>query len=192
MIGSTQTTRSWATGMRATRARASVPAMGPCVPTATVHLAYLVVAAALCALVIEAPFWLAIGLLLACAGTFVPNLVHKGCVILVLGLSQLWREPSATDVVFYVLLAGVHLLYTIGSLARELPWQGRMQTRALMRPLQRFVLVQSVVQIVAVSTLITFGDRRGTVPGLSIVAAAVLGVVAIVLGRGLRRARRHE
>lgn len=174
-------------GPHTTRVRPSVPAIGSWLPTAMPHLAFLVVAALLCLFVIEAPFWRGVGLLLAVAGTFVPNLVPKWCVLFVLALSQLSREPLVTDVDFYLLLAGVHLLHIVGSVTREMPWRGRMQIVALKRPLQRFVLVQIVVQGVAVSALLVFGGGRGTVPGLSIVAAALLGIVAVVLGRGLRQ-----
>ena len=160
-------------------------------PTATVRLVFLGTAAGLCLFVLK-DFWLIGGLLLAVSGTVLPNLVHKGWVILVLGVSQLWREPSVSDPTFYLLLAGVHLLYVISSLAAQVPWHGRMQTVAFVRPVQRFVLVQIVVQAVAVGALLAFGERRGTVPGLSIVAAVVLGVVAVVLARGLRRARGRE
>lgn len=179
-------------GMHTARTRASVPTIGPWVPTATVHLAFLAVAIGLCLLVLEAPFWLGGGLLLAVAGTFVPNLVPRWCVIFLLGLSQWWREPSVTDVVFYLLLAGVHLLHVIGSLAGQVPWHGRMQTMAFVRPLQRFVLVQVVVQTVAVGALLAFGSGHGTLPGLSIFSAAVLGVVAALLARRLRQVRGRD
>ena len=79
-------------GMHTARTRASVPTIGPWVPTATVHLAFLAVAIGLCLLVLEAPCWLGGGLLLAVAGTFGPNLVPRGCLILLLGLSQWWRN----------------------------------------------------------------------------------------------------
>ncbi len=172
-------------GMPTTNARASTPAIGRWVPTATVHLASLAVAAGLSLLVFPSPFWRGIGLLLAVAGTLVPNVVSRWWLPLLLGVSQYWRTPSATDGVFYLLLAGVHLLHVLGSLARLLPWQGRMQVAAFVRPLQRYVLVQVVGQAVAVGALLTFGGGRGTVPGLSILAAAMLGVVAAVLARGL-------
>lgn len=179
-------------GMDAARLRASVPAIGPWVPTATVHLAFLAVAAGLCLLVLEAPFWLGGGLLLAVAGTFASNVIPRWCVLSILGLSQLWREPSVTDVVFHLLLAGVHLLHVIGSLAGQLPWHGRMQMAAFVRPLQRFLLVQVVVQGIAIGALLVFGGGHGTLPGLSIFAAAVLGVMAVVLARRLRLVRGRD
>jgi hypothetical protein len=159
---------------------------------AMLHVMFFAVAAVLCVLVLERPVWLVVGLLLAAGGTFLPALVSRWWVLLVLGLSQLWREPSVSDVAFYVLLAGVHLLHVIGSLAHQLPWHARMQRVAFTRPLRRFVLVQLVMQAVAVGTLFSFGGRRGTLTGLSIVAAAALGLVAAVLARGLRRARGRD
>lgn len=175
-------------GLNTVRTRTAVPVMGPWVPTATLHLVFLGVAAGLCLLVLKDPFWLGAGLLLAFAGTFASNVVPKWCVLLLLGLSQFWREPLVTDVVFYLLLAGVHLLHVIGGLSRQMPWRGRMQRGALVRPFQQFVFVQVVVQAVAVGALLAFGGGRGTVPGLSIFSAAVLGVVAVVLVRGRRHA----
>lgn len=176
-------------GSQTIRARASIPWIGSSIPTAALHLAYFAVAAGLCVLVIEDRFWLGAGLLLAALGTFMPNRVPKGCVILLLALRQFWRDPSATDVPFYLLLAGAHLLLVVASLAQQMPWYGRMQTRALVRPLRRFVIVQIVVQAAAVVALSSFGDRSASVPGLSIVAGAMIGVVAVVLARGLRDAR---
>ncbi len=175
-------------GTHTTRARASAPEIGPSVPTATLHLAFFAVAAGLCVLVLESPMWLAIGLLLAVVGTLVPDRVPAWWLLLLLGLSQLWREPSVADIVYYLILAGVHLLHVLGSLARLLPWDGRMQVDTLVRPFRRFVLVQAVAQPAAVGALLAFGSAPGTVPGLSILAAAVLGLVTAVFARGLRQA----
>lgn len=175
-------------GLPTTHTRASAPAIGRWVPTQTVHLAFLVVGAGLCLLVLASPFWRGIGLLLAVAGTLLPNVVSRWWLLLLLGLSQYWRTPSATDGVFYLLLAGVHLLHVLGGLARLLPWHGRMQVAALVRPLQRYVTVQVVAQAVAVGALLMFGSGRGAVPGLSIIAAATLGVLAAVLAHRLRKA----
>jgi hypothetical protein len=109
-------------------------------------------------------------------------------LLLVLGLSQVSREPSVTDLTFYLLLAGVHLLHVLGGLARVLPWAGRMQVGALVQPIQRFVLVQAVAQPAAVGALLAFDGGPGTIPGLSIVAAATVGAIAAVLVRRLRHA----
>lgn len=174
------------------RTRASTPAIGPSLPTATIHLVFLAVAVGLCLMVLNTPFWLLAGLLLAVTSTFLPNLVPKSCVLLVLGLSQLWREPSVTDATFYALLAGVHLLHVSGNFARHMPWNGSIQLAALVQPIQQFVAIQVVVQALAVGALLAFGDTHGTVPGLSIVAAAMLGIVAFVLAQRLRRSRLRD
>jgi hypothetical protein len=174
--------------MPTTVMRVSNPSSGPSVPTATLRLAFLAVAAGLCMLVLDSHFWLGIGLLVAIAATLVPQVVSPVWLLLMLGLSQLWRAPSTSDVVFYLLLAGVHLLHVLSSLARLLPWRGRIQVVALVRPLKRFVLVQAVSQIVAAGALFTFAGARGAATGLSILAAALLGVVAAVLALGVRRA----
>ena len=177
--------------IRRTRPLASAPAIGPWVPTATLHVMFFAVAAGLCILVLPSPFWIGIGLLLAATVTLVPDRVPTWWLLLVLALSQVWREPSVTDLAFYLLLAGVHLLHLPGGLARLLPWIGRMQVAALVRPFQSLVLVQMVTQPVAVGALLAFGEGRGTVPGLSILAAGALGFVAALLARQLRPAQPH-
>ena len=175
-------------GIRGTPPPASVPAIGPWVPTATLHVMFFAVAAGMCLLVLAPGFWLGVALILSAAVTLVPNWVPRWWLLLVLALSQFWREPSVTDLAFYLLLAGVHLLHVLGGLARLLPWMGRMQVSALVRPLQRFVLVQAAAQGTAACALLVFGGGPGTVGGLSILAAAVLGVVTAMLARRLRQA----
>ncbi len=176
-------------GVPARQARTSVPDIGPSMPTATLHFLFFAAGAGLCLLVLDSPLWLAIGLLLAIVGSLVPNRVPTWWLMLLLGLSQLGREPSVTDVAYYVLLAGVHLLHVLGSLTRLLPWDGRVQVRAVAPSLRRFVFVQAAVQPAAVGALFVFGGGHGTVAWLSIVAAAVLVVVVAVLARGTRQAR---
>jgi hypothetical protein len=104
-------------------------------------------------------------------------------------LSQLWREPSVTDLAFYLLLGGVHLLHLLGGLTRLLPWMGRMQVGALVRPLRRFVLIQAAAQVAAISALLVFDGGPGTVRGLSILAGGALCVMAAAFARRLRQAR---
>ena len=169
-------------GGNTTRARASVPEIGPSLLTATVPLLFLIVAAGLCLLVLTSPLLVAIGVLLALLGTLAPNQVSTWLLLLMLGLSQLWRDPLAPDLVYYLLVAGVHLLLVLSSLARLLPWNGRMQVGVFARPLRRYVIVQAVVQPAAAGALLAFGRGPGRVTGLSIVAAGLLCVVAVTLG----------
>ncbi len=173
-------------GVRATSG--SEPMFGSWVPTAVLHLLFLAVAAGLCLLVLPAPFWLAIGLALALAGTVAPNTLPTWWLLLLLGVSQYWRDQSAIDIVYYLLLAGLHFLHVLGNFARLVPWSGRLQLAAIVRPLTRFVLVQTVVQPLAFVALIVFGDTRGAIPWLPIVAATAIAFLAAVLYRGRRAA----
>lgn len=171
-----------------TRLRVAIPHIGPSLPTAALPLLFLSVAAALCLLVLSHPAFLALGLLLALLAVLAPSHVPSWWLLLLLGLSQFWREPSATDAVYYLLLAGLHLLHLLGSLARQLPWNGRIQVGVLAGPLRRYLLVQAVVQPVTASALVAFGSGPGGVAGLSLVAALLLCVLAVALGTGRRPA----
>jgi len=162
--------------------------MGRSVPVATLHVAHVIIAAVLCVLVLEGPLWRAVGLALLLAGAFAPGRISPWWLLLALAASQLRRTPSATDPTFYLLLAGVHLLHVLASLTRLLPWRGRLEVRALVGPLWRFAMVQMVSQAVAVGALLAFRGERGAWPGLPIVAAGLLAVVALALGRGVRTA----
>lgn len=178
-------------------ARATAPTIGAWVPMVTLSVTYVALAVGVCFVVVGSPFWRVVGLLLAVTGTLAPRAVPTWWLLLVLGLSQLWRTPSAHDVTFYVLLASVHLLHVLGSYLRLFPRHARLQMAALVGPLRRYVLVQAVVQPLAVGVLSAFaGGARGVrgaggVPGLSIAAAAALAVVAALLARGLWMARRR-
>lgn len=178
-------------------ARATAPTIGAWVPMVTLSVTYVALAVGVCFVVVGSPFWRVVGLLLAVTGTLAPRAVPTWWLLLVLGLSQLWRTPSAHDVTFYVLLASVHLLHVLGSYLRLFPRHARLQLVALALPLRRYVLVQAVVQPLAVGVLSAFaGGARGArgaggVPGLSIAAAAALAVVAALLARGLWMARRR-
>jgi hypothetical protein len=157
------------------------------VPIATLHLIFFAVAAGLCLLVLT-PSLLPVGLLLSAAVTLLPDWVPAWSLLLLLALTQFWREPSPTDLTFYLLLAGVHLLHLLGGVSRLLPWTGRMQVGALVRPIQRFVMVQAVAQGAAACALLAFSGGGGSARGLSIFAAGVLATVTVLLARRLRQA----
>lgn len=173
-------------GVQAIRPRPSTPAIGLWIPSAVLHLGFFALAAGLCFLMLPAPLWLAAGIGLAAAATLVPSIVPAWWFLLALSLSQFWREPSATDITFYLLLAGVHLLHLISGLTRLVSWGGRIQLAALVRPFQRFLVVQAAAQTVAVGALFALSSAPGVVPGLSILAALVLGALILVFSRRLR------
>lgn len=155
------------------------------VPTAVIYVAYGAVAASLCALVLEAGVWRAVGLSLAVASTMVPTRVSAGWLLLVLGASQLLRMPSATDHRFYLLLAGLHLLHLLSGYLRLLPWRGHIEAAALTGVFRRYAVVQLFAQAGAAGALLLFAGKQGAVPGLSLMSA-VLVVVLVGLFTGRR------
>ena len=166
----------------------NAPAIGWWLPTAALRVAFAVVAAVLCALVLAPPFWRAVGLALAVGGLLAPTRVPAWWLVLLFALGQLGRDPVMWDVTFHLLLAGVPLLHLLGSLAREAPWVGRLQVAVLARPLRRWLTVQLGVQPVAVVAFGLLPAGAGTVSGLPVLAAVALGVVAVALAWGGRRA----
>ena len=166
-------------------AQGTDPAIGRWIPTGVGPLAHLAVVAALALLVLDGPIWRSVVLLLACGRLLLPGLIAPWWLLLSFILSQLLREPAATDARLHLLLAGLPLLHLVGSLDSVLPRQGRLQLGALSQPIRRFVLVQALVHPVAAGALFLFDRQRGTMPGLSIVSAALLGVIALLLARPL-------
>ncbi len=144
---------------------------------------HAVAAVGLCLLALAPPAWLTIGLLLAVGSTLMPDRVPGWWLLLVLGLTQLGREPVAGDVTFHTLLAGLHLLHVLGAIAGPLPWSGRLQLRAVVRPLRRLIAVQLCVQPLAVVALLLLSPRPGEVPGLYLLSTAALGLVVWLLAR---------
>lgn len=65
---------------------------------------------------------------------------------------------------------------------------GRLQVAVLARPLRRWFTVQLGVQLVAVIALGLLPAGVGPVSGLPLLAAVALGVVAVALEWGGRRA----
>lgn len=166
---------------------ASAPVMRMWIPTAALHLLHGGTAVILCLLIFESRVWLGFGLLLCVTSVLFPNQVSAWWVLLFLALGQLWRIPSAFDPTFHLLLAGGHFVHVLGHLVRHLPWRGRMEVAALAGPLQRFGIVQFMVQAFAVLALPRFTGDSGTVPGLSLAAGAVLAAVGLIFALELRR-----
>lgn len=115
--------------------------------------------------------------------------VAAAVFLLAFDLQLFRRAATVSDVTFYLLLAGVHLMHVLRSIAALLPWHGRTQVSALLNPLRRFLCVQAVVQPVAFGALFLFGAEHGRVQGLSMLSAALLGVMAVVLHSRLRTDR---
>jgi hypothetical protein len=173
---------------RSIHVRLSEPTIGPYLPSAAVHLSFLALATTLCLMSLPS-LWLGVGLLLAVLGTFLPHRVSPWWLLLLLGLSQLGREPSMTDWRFFVLLAGIHLLHLLASAATMMPWRARTQVAALVRMVRGFAILQVPVQSIAVGILLLRPGGGGTIAGLSVVAAVSVSTVAAILALRARHER---
>lgn len=180
------------TGHRTTPSScASAPVMRMWIPTAALHLLHGGTAVILCLLIFESRFWLGFGLLLCVTSVLFPNQVSAWWVLLFLALGQLWRMPSAFDPTFHLLLAGGHFVHVLGHLVRHLPWRGRMEVAALASPFARFTVIQVMSQLVAMLALQRFGSARGSIPGLSLLAATMLATIALTFSRRIRVTATH-
>lgn len=153
------------------------------VPIALLNAAYGSVAVALCWLVLPPGEWRMLGVSLAIASAVIPARVASGWLLLVLGAGQLFRGPSATDYRFFLLLAGLPLLHLLSSITRVLPWRGALEAAALGGMLKRFALLQCVAQPMSAGALLLLSGRTGTVPGLSLVSAVLVVVLAQLFAR---------
>ena len=137
-------------------------------------------------LLLSSGLYVTLTILIAAVAALTTNQVFAWLVPLVLGVAQLGRQPSPTDPTFYVLLAGVHLLHVLSCLSRLLPLNGRIEIAALAAPFRRFALVQAISQVFAFAALQMLNGTSGTAAGLPIAAAAVLGLIGLILTRGMR------
>lgn len=174
-------------GAPTTLERAAAPTIGRSIPTAVLPLSAIGVAAGLCVIALKSPLWLGIGLLLAVISPFFSTHLAAGSLVLLLGVSQLWRTPHVSDPRFYVLLAGLHLLYVLGSFARVMPWAGRIELAALVGPAKRYAMLQAISQGIAVVALSLLDETVARISGLSTLAALLLSLLALLFAMAVRR-----
>lgn len=166
---------------------ADVPAADARIPAVTVRVAFALTGA-LVALVDYGPSgWLAFGIALSIAAAAVPETLIAWVVILFLAAGQLARRADLTWR-FLVLLAGLHLLHVLASLALELPWRSWIQPAVFVAPLRRFVLIQVPTQLLAVVALLLLapshnGHRPLTVAAFAVIGAAALAGLTVLLVR---------
>jgi hypothetical protein len=102
--------------------------------------------------------WLAFGIVLSVAAAVAPETLIGWIVILFLAVGQLAHHADLTGR-FLVLLAGLHLLHVLSSLALELPWRSWIQPAVFVAPLRRYVLIQVPTQLLAVVALLLVRAR---------------------------------
>jgi hypothetical protein len=163
----------------------SLPRLGPRVPGWMLRVAIGIVGAGLCVTQLPLGFWFGLGLVLAVLAAIAPRLSTAWALILLLGSSLLWREPSPLNVTFYALLAGVHLLHLLASYALVVPIGGWLQLRAFTASLKRYLIVQVPLQLLTALALFAFSPRAGhtlaAVPVVGIAAGVALVALTVVL-----------
>jgi hypothetical protein len=164
-----------------------LPAADARVPGLVVRVALAILGSLLTLVVFGASGWLAVGVIFSLVAAWAPEYLLTWLVIVFLALGELGR-PAGLSWQLLVLLAGVHLLHVLGTLALALPWKSWLEPRVFRRPLLRFVAIQIPVQLLAVVTLLLFapnahGHRPLTFAAFAIVGAAALAGLTLLLLR---------
>jgi hypothetical protein len=170
---------------RARRLEVSVrrpPRLGARIPSFIVRVALGVICIALVFIQLPGAFWITVGILLAILAGLAPRSHAAWLVILLLGASEGLRGIANGEWRFFVLLAGIHAIAILGSLTLALPSRGMVQLRVLGHPALRYLIVQIIVQAVAVVILSLTGPSgkgfHASAPVLAVVAAC--GFIALV------------
>jgi hypothetical protein len=166
-----------------------LPAADARVPGVAVRLVLAIAGVLLTPVVYGSSGWLAVGIIFSLLAAWAPDYLLTWVLIVFLALGELGR-PAALSWQLLVLLAGVHLLHVLATLALGLPWRSWIQPSVFTRPLLRFIEIQIPVQLLAVVTLLLLapnghGHRPLTVAEFSVVGASALaGLTVMLLGRG--------
>lgn len=143
-------------------------------------------------MVFGASGWLVIGIPLALVAAWSPEYLLGWLLIVFLALGELGR-PTSLSWQLLVLIAGVHLLHVLASLALGLPWRSWVAPGLLARPLLRFLAVQIPVQLLAVAALLLLAPNAHGHRPLTVVEFTVIGAAALVgLTLVLLRARSEQ
>lgn len=163
-------------------------------PAMLVHVSLVTVTTVLSLAIIPSVFWLVVAIALGAAAGAFPRLYTAWALIILLSLSQLSRDPSATDWRPYALLAGLHLIHVLASLALVVPVRGMIDARVFLRVLRRFAIVQVPCQALLVLLLVVFSTERFSlaIPWLAPLGAAALVVLAAILIIPLARRRERS
>ena len=169
-----------------------LPAAGARMPGVAVRAMFLITGGLLSLVEHGLTGWLGVGIALSVAAAWSPRQLLGWALILFLAIGQLAQHPGLSWR-FLVLLAGLHLLHVLGTLALELPWRSWIQPTVFVAPLRRFVVIQVPAQLLAVVALLLLapghdGHRPLTVTGFAVVGAiALAGVCLLLLGPRLAR-----
>jgi hypothetical protein len=160
-------------GSRATRTGA--PSIGAAVPAWTIGALGLVAGLVGSIVVIGASGWLVVAALLAVAAAVLPRGPFAALLVVQLAIAGL----GDTDLP--VLLLTTHLVLATSLLWAWTPMTARVQLRALLPSVLRFVAVQVGTQAVAFIVVAWFGDA-GPVGGVWLAVAGAVALLALTLG----------
>ena len=152
---------------------------GASVPALTPRLAAALIGCAAALTMMPAPFSYLAAALAVLGALFPTTLATWGCA-LALALTQLSRTPDVQDWRPYVTLAVVHLLHVLGTLSLVVDAGGSLQTRALLRPLRRWLVLQVPAQALLVLVLALMRTRLANALPFSVSVTGVFAVIASV------------
>lgn len=164
-------------------ARVSV---GAYIPAFAPRLATALIGCAAALTLVPAPFGL-FGALFAILGAVFPAALGAWGCALVIALAQLARTPSVTDWHPYAVLAAVHLLHVVGSLAIVVEPGGVLQLRTLRTPLLRWLAIQVPAQAVLALALLLASSGPAVLPLPGVFAALAATCVAVLVVLVIRR-----
>ena len=162
-----------------------LPAADARVPGVAVRLVLAIAGVVLTLVVYGSSGWLAVGIIFSLLAAWAPEYLLAWVLVVFLALGELSR-PAALSWQLLVLLAGVHMLHALATLALGLPWSSWIQPSVFKRPLLRFLAIQIPVQLLAVVTLLLLapnahGHRPLTVVEFTLVGAAALAGLSLML-----------
>ena len=166
---------------------ADIPAADARIPAVAVRLALVLVGLSLSLLMYGTGGWLGVAIVLVLLAAWQPDYLLSWPLIVFLAVGQLGHRPALAWRLL-ALLAGVHLLQLLASLALMLPRRAWVQPAVFTRPLLRFIAIQIPVQLLAVVALLLLapnlhGHRPLSVPEFTVIGAAALAALALLLLR---------
>jgi len=164
---------------------AELPSANARIPGFAVRLALVITGVLLSLVDYGFNGWLTLGVLIAGAAAFRPDYMFGWVLIVFLAVGQLHHHPDLSWQ-FLVLLAGLHLLHVISTLALELPWRSWVESVVFAAPLRRFLAIQVPTQLLAVVALLLLapshsGHRPLTIAEFSVIGAVALAGLALLL-----------
>jgi hypothetical protein len=155
-----------------------LPVADAWIPGYAVRVAFVITAVALVLVDFGLTGWLVPAFALIIAAAWSPQQLYGWALILFLAAGQLGHHADLSWR-FLVLLAGLHLLYVLATLAPALPLRSWAQPAVFVTPLMRFIAIQVPTQILAVVALLLLAPGANGHRPLTVAAFAVIGVVGL-------------